>query len=70
MDQAKALFFSYKQDQNESNDKHLRNFKSIVETDNIRYVKRSMLRRAEGLAVYYPMGLSAPNGRSTRYWST
>ena len=31
MDEAKSLYYSYKQDQNESNSKHLKNFKSIVE---------------------------------------
>ena len=31
MDEAKTLFYTYKQEQHESNAKHLRNFKSIVD---------------------------------------
>ena len=35
--------------------------------DNIMYVKIGKLRRAEGLAVCYPLGLSVPNGWAARY---
>ena len=40
---------------------------SATTDDNIRYVNVGRLRRAEGLAVYYPLGLSVPNGWSVRY---
>ena len=31
MDEAKTLYYTYKQEKNESNGKHLKNFKSIIE---------------------------------------
>ena len=36
-------------------------------SDHIRYVNVGRLRRSEGLAVYYPLGMSVPNGRAARY---
>ena len=42
-------------------------FELAASIDNIRYVNVGRLRRAEGLAVYYPLGLSVPNGWSARY---
>ena len=42
-------------------------FLCCILCDKIRYIKISRLRRAEGLAVYYPLDLSVPSGRSARY---
>ena len=39
----------------------------MVEIDNIRYVNVGRLRQADGLAVYYPLGLSVPSSWSACY---
>ena len=42
-------------------------FELLIDDDTIRYVNAGRLRQAEGLAVYYPLGLSVPNDWSARY---
>ena len=39
----------------------------FIDNDNIRYVNAGRLRRVEGLVIYYPLGLSVPNGWASRY---